>query len=53
MAALPVHVITVPSPAPPFVAALAHILDDSDPCSNFDEDSFEDVRRQRQDTSWF
>ena len=53
VAALPVHVITVPSPAPPDVAALAHILDDSDPCSSFDEDSFEDVRRQWQDTSWF
>ena len=48
-----VHVITVPSPAPPVVAALAYILDDSDPCSSFDEDSFEDVGGQWQDTSWF
>ena len=53
VAALPVHVITDPSPGPPVVAASAHILDDSDPCCNFDEDSFEDVGGQWHDTSWF
>ena len=48
-----VHVITVPSPGPPAVAALAHILDGADPSSNFDEDSFEDVGGQWHYTSWF
>ena len=48
-----VHVIIFPSPGPPAVAALAHILDDSDPCCNFEEDSFEDVGGQWHNTSSF